>query len=142
MITDDEIRSLAISQRLLGTTEIILIHHTDCGMLTFSDDELKQQIQEDVGIKPHFSMSPSDLEEDAPVHRPYTGQPVRPQQGQRARLYLRGRDGPATRGHLTAREPDYRRAAVTRGVQPGPSGARRSGVTSRLASAASRLRPA
>ena len=56
VITDDEIRSLAISQRLLGTTEIILIHHTDCGMLTFSDDELKQQIQEDVGIKPHFSM--------------------------------------------------------------------------------------
>jgi carbonic anhydrase len=65
VITDDEIRSLAISQRLLGTTEIILIHHTDCGMLTFSDDELKQQIQEDVGIKPHFSMEAfSDLEED------------------------------------------------------------------------------
>ena len=65
VITDDEIRSLAISQRLLGTREIILIHHTDCGMLTFSDDELKQQIQEDVGIKPHFSMeSFSDLEED------------------------------------------------------------------------------
>jgi carbonic anhydrase len=65
VITDDEIRSLAISQRLLGTQEIILIHHTDCGMLTFSDDELRQQIQEDVGIKPHFSMeSFSDLEED------------------------------------------------------------------------------
>ena len=65
VITDDEIRSLAISQRLLGTNEIVLIHHTDCGMLTFSDDELKQQIQEDVGIKPHFSMeSLSDLEED------------------------------------------------------------------------------
>ena len=65
VITDDEIRSLAISQRLLGTTEIILIHHTDCGMLTFTDDELKQQIQEDVGIKPHFPMeSFFDLEED------------------------------------------------------------------------------
>jgi carbonic anhydrase len=65
VITDDEIRSLAISQRLLGTTEIILIHHTDCGMLTFSDDELKRQIQEDVGIKPHFSMeSFTDLDED------------------------------------------------------------------------------
>jgi carbonic anhydrase len=65
VITDDEIRSLAISQRLLGTHEIMLIHHTDCGMLTFSDDELKQQIQEDVGVKPHFSMeSFSDLEED------------------------------------------------------------------------------
>ena len=65
VITDDEVRSLTISQRLLGTREIILIHHTDCGMLTFADDELKQQIHEDVGMKPHFSMeSFSDLEED------------------------------------------------------------------------------
>ena len=65
VITDDEIRSLAISQRLLGTGEIVLIHHTDCGMLTFSDDELKAQIHEEVGLKPHFSMeSFSDLEED------------------------------------------------------------------------------
>ncbi len=65
VITDDEIRSLAISQRLLGTREIVLIHHTDCGMLTFSDDEVKQQIQEDVGIKPHFPLeSFTDLEED------------------------------------------------------------------------------
>ena len=68
VITDDEIRSLTISQRLLGTREIVLIHHTDCGMLTFSDDELKAQIHEDVGLKPHFSMeSFSDLEED--VHQ-------------------------------------------------------------------------
>jgi len=65
VITDDEVRSLTISQRLLDTREIILIHHTDCGMLTFSDDELKAQIHEDVGLKPHFSMeSFSDLEED------------------------------------------------------------------------------
>ena len=65
VITDDEIRSLTISQRLLGTREIILIHHTDCGMLTFSDDKLKAQIHEEVGMKPHFSMeSFSDLEED------------------------------------------------------------------------------
>ncbi len=65
VVTDDEIRSLAISQRLLGTSEIILIHHTDCGMLTFSDDELKAQIQKDVGIKPEFAMEAfSDLEED------------------------------------------------------------------------------
>jgi carbonic anhydrase len=65
VITDDEIRSLAISQRLLGTREIMLIHHTDCGMLTFTDDELKQQIQDEAGIKPHFSMeSFSDLEAD------------------------------------------------------------------------------
>ncbi len=65
VITDDEIRSLVISQRLLGTQEVMLIQHTDCGMLTFSDDEVKQQIQDDVGIKPHFSLeSFSDLEEN------------------------------------------------------------------------------
>ena len=65
VVTDDEVRSLTISQRLLGTREIILIHHTDCGMLTFSDEELRAQIQEEAGIKPHFSMeSFSDLEED------------------------------------------------------------------------------
>ena len=65
VITDDEIRSLTISQRLLGTREIILIHHTDCGMLSFSDEELRDQIHEEVGMKPHFSMeSFSDLEED------------------------------------------------------------------------------
>src|SRR4028119_142157 len=68
VITDDEIRSLVISQRLLGTTEIILIHHTDCGMLTFTDDEVKGQIQADTGVKPHFPLeSFSDLEED--VHQ-------------------------------------------------------------------------
>lgn len=65
VITDDEIRSLVISQRLLGTREVILIQHTDCGMLTFTDDEVKQQIQDDVGIKPHFSLeSFSDLDEN------------------------------------------------------------------------------
>src|SRR6185369_8247788 len=65
VITDDEIRSLAISQRLLGTREIILIHHTDCGMLTFTDDDFKQSIQEDVGIKPHWSAEAfGDLEDD------------------------------------------------------------------------------
>jgi carbonic anhydrase len=65
VVTDDEIRSLAISQRLLGTEEIILIHHTDCGMLTFTDDEVKGQIQEDTGIKPEFAFEAfSDLEED------------------------------------------------------------------------------
>jgi carbonic anhydrase len=65
VITDDEIRSLVISQRLLGTQEVMLIQHTDCGMLTFSDDEVKQQIQDDVGIKPHFSLeSFSDLDEN------------------------------------------------------------------------------
>src|SRR5271163_2325999 len=51
VITDDEVRSLAISQRLLGTREIILIHHTDCGMLTFTDDAFKRAIQDETGIK-------------------------------------------------------------------------------------------
>ena len=55
VITDDEIRSLAISQRLLGTTEIVLIHHTDCGMLTFTDDDFKRSIQDDTGIKPEWA---------------------------------------------------------------------------------------
>jgi carbonic anhydrase len=55
VVTDDEIRSLAISQRLLGTTEIILIHHTDCGMLTFTDDRFKADIQAETGIKPPWS---------------------------------------------------------------------------------------
>ena len=65
VVTDDEIRSLAISQRLLGTEEIILIHHTDCGMLTFSDDEFKASIQEETGIKPEWAAeSFKDLETD------------------------------------------------------------------------------
>jgi carbonic anhydrase len=55
VVTDDTIRSLAISQRLLGTEEIILIHHTDCGMLTFSDDDFRQSIQDDVGVKPQWA---------------------------------------------------------------------------------------
>jgi carbonic anhydrase len=54
VITDDEIRSLAISQRLLGTEEIMLIHHTDCGMLTFADDDFRHQVQRDTGIKPEW----------------------------------------------------------------------------------------
>jgi carbonic anhydrase len=65
VVTDDEIRSLAISQRLLGTTEIILIHHTDCGMLTFTDDVFKREIQDDTGIKPEWAAeSFNDLDED------------------------------------------------------------------------------
>ena len=54
VVTGDEIRSLAISQRLLGTTEIVLIHHTDCGMLTFGDEEFRAQIQAETGIKPEW----------------------------------------------------------------------------------------
>src|SRR3989442_4488689 len=55
-VTDDAIRSLAISQRLLGTEEVILIHHTDCGMLTFTDDAVKAQIQNDTRIRPPFAL--------------------------------------------------------------------------------------
>jgi carbonic anhydrase len=65
VITDDEIRSLAISQRLLGTEEIILIHHTDCGMLTFTDDEFRRSVQDDTGIKPEWAAEAfPDLDED------------------------------------------------------------------------------
>jgi carbonic anhydrase len=65
VITDDGIRSLAISQRLLGTREIVLIHHTDCGMLSFNDDEFKRAIQDETGIKPPWAAeSFTDLDED------------------------------------------------------------------------------
>jgi carbonic anhydrase len=65
VVTDDAIRSLTISQRLLGTTEIVLVHHTDCGMLTFTDDAFKADIHSDTGIKPHWSAEAfSDLETD------------------------------------------------------------------------------
>jgi carbonic anhydrase len=65
VVTDDEIRSLAISQRLLGTEEIILIHHTDCGMLTFTDDSFKQSIEAETGIKPEWAAEAfSDLDGD------------------------------------------------------------------------------
>ena len=56
VVTDDVIRSVTISQRLLGTNEIILIHHTDCGMLTFRDDDVKAQIEADTGLRPPFAL--------------------------------------------------------------------------------------
>ena len=65
VVSDDVLRSLVISQRLLGTREIILIHHTDCGMLTFTDDQVKADIEADVGLRPHFALEAfSDLERD------------------------------------------------------------------------------
>jgi len=65
VITDDEIRSQAISQRLLGTSEIILIHHTDCGMLTFTDDGFKGSIEAETGIKPAWAAEAfADLDAD------------------------------------------------------------------------------
>ena len=65
VVTSDAIRSLAISQRLLGTEEVILIHHTDCGMLTFRDDDFRRQVQDDTGIKPEWAAEAfPDLDED------------------------------------------------------------------------------
>ena len=64
VITDDEIRSLSISQRLLGTEEIMLIHHTDCGMLTFGDDDFRRQIQRETGVKPEWAAETFDNPEE------------------------------------------------------------------------------
>ncbi|HEX2159938.1 MAG TPA: carbonic anhydrase [Actinomycetes bacterium] len=65
VVTDDVIRSLAISQHLLGTREIVLVHHTDCGMLTFTDDEVKADLEQATGLRPHFALEAfSDLEND------------------------------------------------------------------------------
>ncbi len=65
VVSDDVIRSLTISQRLLGTEEIILIHHTDCGMLTFTDDDFKRSIEADTGIKPEWAAEAfADLDSD------------------------------------------------------------------------------
>ena len=65
VVSDDVLRSLVISQRLLGTREVILVHHTDCGMLTFTDDVVKADIEADVGLRPHFALEAfSDLERD------------------------------------------------------------------------------
>ncbi len=93
-VTDDVIRSLVISQRLLGTREIVLIHHTDCGMVTFRDDEVKRQIQAEVGIRPAFALEAfSDIEDQ--------GESFRPAQERGARLCLRREERSAARGQLT-----------------------------------------
>lgn len=65
VVTQDELRSLAISQRLLGTDEVVLIHHTDCGMLTFGDDDFRRSIEAETGVKPTWaSESFTDLDAD------------------------------------------------------------------------------
>ena len=65
VVTEDVIRSLVISQRLLGTREIVLIHHTDCGMLTFKDDAVKDQIEADTGLRPPFALEAfPDVDQD------------------------------------------------------------------------------
>ena len=65
VVTDDEIRSLAISQHLLGTEEVVLVHHTDCGMLTFTDEQFAQRLEEETGVRPSWSAeSFDDLEQN------------------------------------------------------------------------------
>ncbi len=65
VVTDDALRSLLISQRLLGTREVMLIHHTDCGMMTFRDDDVKDAVQADTGLRPAFALEAfSDLDGD------------------------------------------------------------------------------
>jgi len=65
VVTDDVLRSLTISQRLLGTREIVLVHHTDCGMLTFTDDAFKSEIQAETGVKPRWAAEAfADLDVD------------------------------------------------------------------------------
>ena len=94
VVTDDAIRSLAISQRLLGTTEIILIHHTDCGMLTFTDDDFKRAIQDETGVKPPWSAEAfPDVAEDVrqSLHR-IENSPFVTKHTSAARVRLRRRD--------------------------------------------------
>ena len=101
------IRSLAISQRLLGTEEIVLIHHTDCGMLTFTDDEFKASIEQDTGIRPEWAAEAfSDLDGDVrqSIAR-IKASPFIPKQGRGPGIRLRGRERPSARGQLT---PDRR----------------------------------
>ncbi len=103
VVSDDVLRSLVISQRLLGTREVILVHHTDCGMLTFTDDEVKADIEADVGLRPHFALEAfSDLERDIrqSIAR-IKAQPVRAAQGLDPRLRLRRAHRRPPGGHLT-----------------------------------------
>jgi carbonic anhydrase len=102
--TDDEIRSLAISQRLLGTEEIMLIHHTDCGMLTFADDDFRQGIQRETGLKPEWpAEAVDDLDGDVQqsIARIKASRHSADPLG--ARVRLRRRDRKAPRSHLIRR---------------------------------------
>ena len=99
VVSDDAIRSLVISQRLLGTEAIVLIHHTDCGMLTFRDDDVKDTIVADTGIRPSFALEAfGDLDDDVrqSIAR-IQADPFIPPQGSDSRLRLRLRHRPAER---------------------------------------------
>ena len=105
VITEDAIRSLVISQRLLGTREIMLIHHSDCGMLTFTDDDFKAQIEADTGLRPGWAarVVPRSRRRCAAVHRAHRGQPVHPAQGSGSRLRVHRHRRLAHRNQLTRR---------------------------------------
>ena len=99
VVTDDVIRSLAISQRLLGTSEIILIHHTAPGTPNVTDDSFKQSIEDDTGLRPPWAVEAfTDVEEDVRHPGPHPRQPVYSVQGRHPRLRLRRRDRQAQRG--------------------------------------------
>ena len=106
--TDDALRSLVISQRLLGTEEIILIHHTDCGMETFDDDSVKNQILDDTGIRPSFALeafpkAEDDVKQTAARIRV---NPFVPRQGHPG-LCLRGGVGPAAERCPSTDQPGW-----------------------------------
>ena len=102
IVTQDELRSLAISQRLLGTTEIVLIHHTDCGMLTFTDDAFRSAIEAETGVKPTWAAEAfTDLDADVRQNiARIKAETVDPGEGLGARLRLRRHDGKAPRGRV------------------------------------------
>jgi carbonic anhydrase len=102
VITQDELRSLAVSRRLLGALEIALIHHTDCGMLTFTDDEFREQILADTGIKPRWAGRGVQRSRHgrSPEHRAHRRGPVDPRQELRPRLRPRPDERDATRGEV------------------------------------------
>ena len=102
-ITADAIRSLAISQRLLGTEAIMLIHHTDCGMLTFTDDGFRRQLKDDTGITPDWAPDSFDDPDDdvrQSIAR-INASPFIPRQRHHPRLRLRSRNRTPARSQLT-----------------------------------------
>ena len=100
VVSDDAIRSLVISQRFLGTREIMLIHHSDCGMMTFRDDAAKDEIEAETGLRPSFALEAfGDLDQDVrqSIAR-IKARPLRALEGPSSRLCLRLRDRGAQRG--------------------------------------------
>ena len=118
VVTDDEIRSLAISQRLLGTEEIVLIHHTDCGMLTFTDDSFRADIQGDTGIKPPVVAGVLHRPRcrRPQLDRPHQGQPVHPEEGPGPRVRLRRPHRTPARGQPALSHAKVRRRPSASGV--------------------------